>query len=334
MKEAFLCEKLENKLVRCFLCAHQCRIQDSKFGNCGVRQNLGGILYSYVYGKVKASAIDPIEKKPLYHFFPGSKSFSIATIGCNFHCAFCQNWEISQNSAHDSDLQGEDFSSEKVVKAALGSGCKSISYTYTEPTVFFEYAFDTAKLAKENGLYNNFVTNGFMTKDALAMIKPYLDAANVDLKFFRDESYRKICSGSLKPVLDSIQGMRDLGIWVEVTTLVIPQVNDSEEELRETAEFIAGLDKNIPWHVSRFHPDYKFNSYPATPESTLRKAQEIGYKAGLKFVYAGNVSGWGNDTYCPDCKKILVKREGFSVLENNITRGRCLFCNTVIPGVF
>lgn len=334
-KEALLYEKLENKFVHCFLCAHQCRIADEKFGFCGVRQNINGILYTHVYGRPCALHIDPIEKKPLYHFFPGSTSFSIATIGCNFHCGFCQNWEISQATVRDGTAPDEqEVLPEGIVKAAIKDNCRSISYTYTEPTIFLEYAFDIAKLAKEKGLYNNFVTNGYMSKDALLMIKPYLDAANVDLKFFRDSSYREICKGSLEPVLDSIRLMKKLNIWVEITTLVVTGENDSEEELRDIAQFICGVDKNIPWHVSRFHPDYKFTDYRPTPEATLKKAQEIGYNAGLTYIYVGNVAGFGNDTHCHHCKKLLIKREGFSILEYNIKSGRCAFCNTVIPGVF
>jgi len=344
MKEALLYEKLENKLVHCYLCAHHCRIADKKFGFCGVRQNIDGLLYTHAYGKVIASHIDPIEKKPLYHFLPGSFSFSIATIGCNFHCGFCQNWEISQATFRDQKKglspQGtvpaleEGFSPEDIVRAALKNKCKSISYTYTEPTIFFEYAYETAKLAKEKGLYNNFVTNGYMTKDALTMIKPYLDAANVDLKFFKDSSYRKICAASLQPVLDSIKLMRELGIWVEVTTLVVPRENDSEEELTGIARFIASVDKNMPWHVSRFHPDYKFRDREPTPEATLKRAEELGKKCGLTYIYVGNVIGFGNDTFCPSCKKLLIKREYFSVLEYNIKQGKCSFCNALIPGVY
>jgi pyruvate formate lyase activating enzyme len=333
-KEAYLYEKLENKFVQCHLCAHRCRIAESKFGFCGVRQNIDGTLYTHVYGKAIASHVDPIEKKPLYHFFPGSFALSIATIGCNFHCQFCQNWEISQSSIRDGSYPGEDFLPQDVVKAALKNNCLSISYTYTEPTIFFEYAFDTAKLAKEKNLYNNFVTNGYMTRECLEMINPYLDAANVDLKFFRDESYRKICAGSLQPVLDSIKLMHELGVWVEVTTLVVPGENDSEAQLRDCAEFIAGVDKNMPWHISRFQPNYKFTDRQATPEKTLKQAQEIGFKAGLNYIYVGNVWGWGNDTHCHKCKKLLIRREVFSVLEYNIKEGKCPFCDTIIPGVF
>jgi pyruvate formate lyase activating enzyme len=333
-REALLYEKLDNKGVHCYLCAHQCKISEGKFGFCGVRENVGGVLYTHAYGKVIAAHIDPIEKKPLYHFLPGSTSFSIATIGCNFRCGFCQNWQISQRFFSDKGSAGESFSPEDIVKEALDHGCKSISYTYTEPTIFFEYALETAKLAKASGLYNNFVTNGYMTKECLEMIRPYLDAANVDLKFFRDASYRKVCAGSLQPVLDSIRLMHKLGVWVEVTTLIVPGENDSEEELKDICGFIAGVDKNMPWHISRFHPDYKFSDYQATPEETLKRAYDLGRKIGLNYIYIGNVYGFGNDTYCQSCKKLLVKREVFSALENNIKAGICGFCKAAIPGVF
>ncbi len=336
LKEALLYEKLENKLVHCYLCAHHCKIAayGEKFGFCGVRQNINGVLYTHVYARPCAMHVDPIEKKPLYHFSPGSSAFSIATIGCNFRCGFCQNWDISQESVRDGAYLGErEVLPQEIVETAIKNKCKSISYTYTEPTIFFEYAFDTAKLAKQKGLYNNFVTNGYMTAEALEMIKPYLDAANVDLKFFKDSSYKKICAASLKPVLDSIKLMHDLDIWVEVTTLVVPGENDSQEELRDIAGFIASVDKNIPWHVSRFHPDYQFTDRQPTPEATLKKAQEIGKESGLTYIYVGNVIGFGNDTFCPNCKKLLIKRELFSILEYNIKHGKCAFCNTAIPGV-
>jgi pyruvate formate lyase activating enzyme len=336
MREALLYEKLGNGLVHCYLCAHQCRIADKKFGFCGVRQNIGGKLYTHTYGKIISSHVDPIEKKPLYHFLPGSFSFSIATIGCNFRCGFCQNWEISQSNIRDGSEfgSGNFVSCEDVVKSAIKNNCKSISYTYTEPTIFFEYALDVAKIAKEKGLYNNFVTNGYMTPEAIEMIKFYLDAANIDLKFFKDDSYKKICSGSLSPVLDSIRLMHKFNIWVEITTLIVPGENDSADELEGIARFISGVDVNMPWHISRFHPDYKFTEYEATSESTLKKAQEIGYKSGLKYIYVGNVYGFGNDTLCHNCKKVLVRREIFNVLENNIKGGKCGYCNTAIPGVF
>ena len=339
-KEALLYEKLENKLIHCYLCSHHCRIAEEKFGFCGVRQNINGVLYTYAYGKVAAAHIDPIEKKPLYHFLPGTYSFSIATIGCNFRCGFCQNWEISQQSFREPrevavpDSKGEAFLPQEIVELAVRNKCKSISYTYTEPTIFFEYAFEISRLARQKGIYNCFVTNGYMTKECIRMISPYLDAANIDLKFFKDSSYKKVCAASLEPVLNSIRLMRELGIWVEATTLVVPGENDSEEELNGIARFLAGVDKNIPWHISRFQPDYKFTNREATPLETLKKAKSIGIKAGLKFIYVGNIYGLGNDTYCPTCKKTLIKREAFSILENHIKKGKCSHCGCLIPGLF
>ncbi|MBM3255640.1 MAG: AmmeMemoRadiSam system radical SAM enzyme, partial [Candidatus Omnitrophica bacterium] len=282
-----------------------------------------------------AMHVDPIEKKPLYHFLPGSLSFSIATLGCNFRCGFCQNWEISQKSfVGVVKPEGEETLPREIIEAAIENKCQSISYTYTEPTIFFEYALETAKLASAKKLRNIFVTNGYMTSEMLVMAKEYLDAANVDLKFFKDSSYKKICSGTLQPVLDSIRLMKKIGIWVEITTLVITGENDSADELRGIAEFIASVDKDMPWHISCFHPDYKFIDHQVTPEETLKNAQEIGYNAGLKYIYIGNVYGWGNDTYCHNCKKPLIKREGFGILGYNIKEGRCPFCNINIPGVF
>jgi pyruvate formate lyase activating enzyme len=334
-KEAMLYEKLDNKMVHCFLCGHQCRIGDGKAGFCGVRKNEAGTLFSLVYRNAISTNVDPIEKKPLYHFLPGTQSFSIATAGCNFRCGFCQNWEISQmNILEVPDYISRDLGPDAVVSGAIRKNCQSISYTYTEPTIYFEYAYDCAKIAREKGLKNVFVTNGYMSKEALQAIQPYLDAANVDLKYFKDESYRKVCSGSLQPVLDSIKLMKDLGIWVEVTTLVVPGSNDSREELKGIAEFLAGVDKFMPWHISRFFPNYKLTDLDATPEATLKMAEEIGSKAGLKYVYVGNVSGYGNDTHCHSCKKLLIKREGFSIIDNKVREGKCVFCQEKIPGVF
>lgn len=332
-KEALLYEKLKDNAVRCFLCNHHCSIPDKGLGICGERENISGILYAGSFGRIVASHVDPIEKKPLYHFLPGSMSFSLATQGCNFRCGFCQNWQISQRSPQDSGSD-KKTSPREVVAYALKYRCQSISYTYTEPTIFFEYALEIAKLARAEGLYNIFVTNGYMTQEALKMIKPYLDAANVDLKFFSDDKYQKVCGARLEPVLGSIRLMKELGLWVEVTTLVVPEENDSEAELCAIAGFISKLDQDMPWHVSQFHPDYKFSDYPATPESTLKKALRIGKDCGLRYVYAGNVLGWGNDTICPNCKKILIKREVFSILRNEIKKGKCIYCGLTIPGLY
>jgi len=333
-QEAMFYERLEDNKVHCCLCAHQCIISLSGFGICGVRQNIGGILYSLVYGEAIAANADPIEKKPLYHFLPGSLSYSIAAPGCNFKCGFCQNWQISQVSKTEPpDSWGKRLSPSRIVAAAKSRNCLSIAYTYTEPTIFFEYAYETAKLAKEAGIYNVFVNNGYMSKDALDTILPYLDAANVDLKSFRDDFYKKICKARISPVLDSIRYMKKLGIWVEITTLIVPGQNDSEEELKDIARFIAGVDENIPWHISRFHPDYEFTQYSSTPLEVLKKAENIGKSAGLRYIYLGNVAGETN-TYCYNCSKLLVKRMYFSVLENNIKRGKCLYCGAEIAGLW
>ncbi|OGX46063.1 MAG: AmmeMemoRadiSam system radical SAM enzyme [Omnitrophica WOR_2 bacterium RIFCSPLOWO2_12_FULL_51_8] len=335
MREALLYEKLDDRRCHCFLCAHHCLIAPQKLGVCGVRENIDGTLYALTYGKVIARHADPVEKKPLYHFLSGSFSFSIAAIGCNFKCGFCQNWEISQSSFRGGAvLSGEEIPPQEIVRQAIDYKCRSISYTYTEPTIFFEFALDAARLAKAAGLYNIFVTNGYMSKAALEMIRPYLDAANVDLKFFRDSSYHQICGAALDPVLESIRLMHQLGVWVEVTTLVIPGENDSSGELGDIAGFIAGVDKNIPWHISAFHPDYKFIRHKATSDAALKTAMDLGRKAGLTYIYAGNVSGWGNDTYCAGCGKMLIKRDSLRVLENNLKEGKCAFCQAAVPGVF
>ena len=305
--KAMLYEPLENQRVHCFLCSHHCRIAPSNNGICGVRRNEEGILNTMAYGSVIASHIDPIEKKPLYHFLPGSESYSIATIGCNFKCSFCQNWVISQASPQDSSLGGYAMTPQEIVRSALKNRCRSISYTYTEPTIFFEYAYDTAKLAREAGLYNVFVTNGYMTGEALDTIKPYLDAANVDLKSFSDEYYRKICKGRLQPVLDTIARMKEKDIWIEVTTLIVPGENDSEKELNDIAHFLSTVSIDIPWHISRFFPNYNLTDHSATPLETLLKAREIGEKNNLRFIYLGNVGGYG-DTRCFNCNALLVKR--------------------------
>jgi len=334
-KIALLYEKLDHKSVRCSLCAHRCKIAQEQFGFCGVRQNLGGALFTYAYGEVIAAHVDPIEKKPLYQFFPGSQSYSIATIGCNFRCGFCQNWQISQQSFRDhSGLRGETLSAQDVVDAACKFKCKSIAYTYTEPTIFFEYALEIMRLAKTKGLYNIFVTNGYMTKECLEMAQPYLDAANIDLKFFNDDSYKRVCAGGLQPVLDTIELMYKYKIWIEITTLLIDGENDSNEELSGISRFIAGIDKNIPWHISRFHPDYKFSEKRATLEASIKKALDIARSSGLNYVYAGNVYNFGNDTYCPACKKAVIKRAGFDILEGNLKNNKCIYCNEAISGKF
>ncbi len=293
IKEAMLYEKLGDGNVECRLCAHRCKIPPDKSGICGVRKNQDGKLYTLVYGEIIAAHVDPIEKKPLYHFLPGSYSYSIATVGCNFRCSFCQNWQISQASKMGEGWRvkggGREMQPEDVVREAKKNKCKSISYTYTEPTIFFEYAYDTARLAKEAGLSNVFVTNGYMTLKALEKISPYLDAANIDLKSFREDFYKEMCKAHLEPVLESIKTMKELGIWVEITTLVVTGKNDRDEEFEDIAEFIAGVDPGIPWHISRFHPDFKYLDRAPTPVETLKRAREIGNKTGLEHIHLGNI---------------------------------------------
>jgi pyruvate formate lyase activating enzyme len=333
-REAMLYDKLAGGRVRCRLCAHLCRIAESRAGVCRVRRNEGGTLVTTSYGRAIAAAVDPIEKKPLYHFMPGSRSFSIAARGCNFQCGFCQNWRISQAPRVDlGPLSEEALAPVDIVDAAAAAGCLSISYTYTEPTIFFEYAHDTACIAKSRGLANAFVTNGYMTKEAVQAISPFLDAANIDLKSFRDAYYKRTCKARLQPVLDSITAMKKLDIWVEVTTLVVPGENDSSEELSDIARFIAATGREIPWHISRFHPDFKYADRRATPIDTLRRAFDIGREAGLRFVYLGNVSG-GTDTHCPECGALLIRRSPFSMDTSVLNESRCPSCEARIEGVW
>ena len=335
MREAMLYEKLEGEKVHCNLCAHRCLILPEKKGVCGVRENREGTLYSLAYGKAIAANIDPIEKKPLFHFQPGTSSFSLATAGCNFRCKFCQNWDISQLSkSWEGEFPGFDLSPEEIVKKAIENNCASIAYTYTEPTIFFEYAYDTAKLAQKEGLKNVFVTNGYQTKETIEKMIGVIDAANIDLKSFRDKYYREICGARLEPVLEAIKLMHKARIWIELTTLIVPEQNDSEEELTDIAEFIAGIDKNIPWHISRFHPNFQMtDSYP-TPLETLEKAAEIGKKAGLNFVYLGNIPGHAlESTYCPNCGEKVIERFGYST-KNRLDGNLCPRCAHEIPGMF
>jgi pyruvate formate lyase activating enzyme len=335
MREALFYEKLEDRKVRCRLCRHNCIISDTKRGICGVRENRDGVLYSLVYANPCSYHVDPIEKKPLFHFFPGSKAFSIATVGCNFRCLHCQNHEISQMPKEGRRVMGQKMTPEEVVRLAADSGCKSISYTYTEPTMFYEYALDIAGLAKQQGIYNNFVTNGYIEDEPLAAIKPCLDAANIDLKGFSEAFYRKICGANLSGVLDTIRAYRRLGIWIELTTLVIPGHNDNEEELKGIARFIySELGAEVPWHVSAFYPTYKLLDVKRTPVSTLEKARQIGLEEGLRYVYTGNIPGAdGENTYCYNCRKLVVKRYGYTISEYHIKGGSCQFCGATIDGV-
>ena len=334
MHEALLYEHLDHQRVRCNLCGHRCVIPANKQGVCQVRENQHGTLYTLVYGKQISSHIDPIEKKPLYHFLPGSRSYSIATPGCNFQCQWCQNWQIA-HLPRFKDINSIDHTPpEKIVRSASSSKCESIAYTYTEPTIFFEYAYDTAILAHQNGIANVFVTNGYMTTEMLNLIHPVLDAANVDLKAFRKTTYHKSIGAGLQQVLDSMKTMKALGIWLEVTTLVIPGLNDDPAELKDIADFIAAeLGEDTPWHISRYFPQYQFTNTPATPRQTLKKAEAIGKSAGLQYVYLGNIHGESN-THCQNCSQILVGRIGYQIQKNNIHDNKCKNCQAEIPGIW
>lgn len=334
MKEALFYNREAGHKVRCSLCRFNCLIEDNKRGICRVRENRGGTLYSLVYGKIIAEHVDPIEKKPLFHVLPGSKSYSIATMGCNFRCHHCQNYTISQVEETEI-IPGDEQSPENIIRKAIATDCRSIAYTYTEPTVFYEFAYDTARLAKNSGLLNIFVSNGYISKEALSEIAPYLDAANIDLKGFTEKFYRDIVHARLSEVLDSIIEYRKHGIWVELTTLIIPGLNDNEEELRGIASFIVNnLGADTPWHVTQFYPTYQLNDRPRTPVITLRRAREIGKEAGLRYVYEGNVPGEGGEnTWCPSCSTMLIERYGYLIRSNRILKGSCPICETIIYGI-
>jgi len=290
MKEAILYQKLPDNKVRCNVCNHRCLIKEGFRGICGVRENVKGILYALNYGKTIAAAIDPIEKKPLYHFLPGTEIYSFATVGCNLRCGWCQNWDISQNPKPMKPVIGENMTPEEHVRLALENGCPSIAYTYSEPTIFLEYALDTMKLARAKGLKNVWITNGYMTKETLDVILPYLDAANVDYKGPDDSVYKTYCGAKSKPVMDNIKYMVDAGVHVEITTLIVPGVNDKPEQIEQVAKTIFEVvGGKVPWHISRFFPAWQMMDKPATPLDILEKAKEIGSKYGIKFIHIGNV---------------------------------------------
>ncbi|MBI5741248.1 MAG: AmmeMemoRadiSam system radical SAM enzyme [Nitrospirae bacterium] len=336
MKEAMAYEKLKGTDVKCHLCAHNCLISNAQRGICAVRENREGVLYSLVYGKVVASNIDPIEKKPLFHFLPGSSSLSFAAPGCNFRCRHCQNYEISQfPRERNFAIPGKDMTPEDIVNSALQNKCESISYTYTEPTIFFEFAYDCAKLAHEKGVKNIFVSNGYMGPEAIKLIAPYLDANNIDLKG-SDAFYRKICGARLEPVRNTIRLMKELGVWVEITTLIIPDLNDSDRDLTDIAEYIASIDPSMPWHISRFYPTYLLTDKPPTPIGTIERAYDIGRQKGLDHIYTGNIPAdrAKENTLCPSCKAVLIERRGFQVLQNRLRDGRCPQCGNGLKGVW
>ena len=337
MKIASWWKPYKDKKVRCNLCRHHCVIYPGQAGVCQVRVNRDGILYTLVYARPVAVHVDPIEKKPLFHFLPSSRAFSIATVGCNFRCANCQNWEISQFRYDGTNIvPGEYLPPEKVVELAEKTGSQVIAYTYTEPTIFWEYVIDTAKLAKEKGIRNILVTNGYITEEALSDGDGLIDAANVDFKSMRKEFYSKVIKARLDRFLEGLKALYKHLKWLEVTTLIIPGLNDSEEEIRDIARFIVReLSPSVPWHISRFHPAYKLSYLPPTPIKTINRAVEIGYEEGLRFVYAGNIPGSPYETtYCPKCQTPLIKRVGFEVVENHLKDGKCPVCGESIEGVW
>jgi pyruvate formate lyase activating enzyme len=337
-KHAFQSKALSKGAVQCTACEHWCAIQPGETGKCNVRLNQDGQLISLVYGRAAAAHVDPVEKKPLFHFLPGRSIFSIGTLGCNFRCSFCQNWNISQPGEliHQASRLGSHLSPADIVEICRSRDIPMIAYTYNEPTVFFEYTFDTARLAVEHGIRNVYVSNGFQTLAAIDTLSPYLHAINVDLKAFTDEFYREICNGRLEPVLRNIEYMvTKTDIWVEVTTLVVPGMNDSDDELEEMAQFLASVSADLPWHLSAFHPDYQVRDRPATPRQTLERAYSIGVGAGLRYVYVGNLMDADRaNTYCPQCGETLIRRMWYQVRPAWKAPGVCPSCGTEIPGVW
>lgn len=332
--EALWYTKKDNKNVVCMLCPFQCLLSAGQRGQCGVRINKQGVLYTQVYGEVAAAHVDPIRKKPLNHFLPGSRSFSIGTAGCNLHCKFCQNWQLSQSRPED--LNTERFLPDDIVRDALKFKCKSVSYTYNEPIIFYEYVVDTAKKAKAAGLYNVLVTAGYINEEPLRALAKYIDAAHVDLKSFSEEYYRSVVSGSLPVVQRTLRILREEHVWVEVVYLVVPTLNDDMADIEKMCRWIKEvLGADTPIHFSRFYPMYKLKDLPPTPVKMLEAARSAALRAGLKYVYIGNVPGHpGEYTYCPKCGKVIIKSAGYTIEENHISNGKCSFCGEPIAGVW
>ena len=333
LHKAMFYEKLKNNFVRCDLCPNNCVLKENEVGTCGVRQNIGGELFSLVYNQPVSIHIDPIEKKPLYHFYPGTNILSIATVGCNLRCNFCQNWTISQT--RPKETQAYQATPEQIIAMAKEYDCQSIAFTYTEPTVFYEYMLDIAKLAKEEGLKTVMVTCGYINEKPLRELVKYMDAANIDLKGFSDEFYSTYTTGSLQPVLNTLQIAKEEGMFFEITNLVIPQANDDPILIRAMCKWIKeNIGDEYPLHFSRFFPQYKLTNRPPTPVKTLEMAYDIAVEEGLKYVYIGNVGNIGEDTYCSNCGKLLIDRSGYSLEEINIKNGKCKFCGEEIFGEF
>jgi len=329
VKESYLYNKLPEKKVQCQTCSHFCIIPSKKRGICGVRENQEGKLYSLNYGKIAACNIDPIEKKPLFHFLPGTHSLSIATVGCNFKCANCQNYDLSQAPQISYEIIGEEVPPEEIVKMAQRNKLQSISYTYTEPTIFLEYALDIMKIAKRGGLRNVWVSNGFMSDKTLKLISPYLNAVNLDLKSFSDNFYLEYCGGRLDPVLNNLIEIKKKGIWLEITTLIIPSLNDGANNLKKIASFIKEeLGSETPWHITQFcgSISWKLKTIPDTSKETLESAWKIGKEAGLKYVYTGNIPELESEnTFCPKCEALVINRKGYTIRRHD-ENGKCREC--------
>ena len=334
LKKALWWKVLDNNGIQCHLCPRQCVLGPSQKGFCQARKNIKGTLYALTYGKPVAIHVDPIEKKPFAHVYPGTQSFSIATAGCNLRCKFCQNWEISQLDAETVELPY--VSPEEIISRAKETGSKTIAFTYTEPTIFYEYMLDIAKLAKKEGIPCVMHSEGYINKEPLRELAQYLTAANIDLKGFSERYYSAFCQGSLEAVLGTLKTLKEKGVWIEITTLLVPDGNDSDEEITKLCQWIKeNLGENTPLHFSRFFPNYKLTDLSPTPLSTLIRARNIAKGIGLNFVYIGNVPQQiGEDTLCPSCGKIIIKRIGYTVLENNLKNGKCGFCGLAIPGIW
>lgn len=335
MRPAWMSRPAGDGAVQCLACAHQCTVAEGRCGICGVRCNAQGELQSTVYGYPVSLGMDPVEKKPLYHFLPGSLAFSLGTFGCNFRCSFCQNFEISQirDRSHEHQEKGSFLAAESIVRLAVENGARSVACTYNEPTVWAEYALDIASHAREAGLKTIFVSNGFYSREFLDAALPIVDAYNIDLKSFSDDFYRHICGGRLQPVLEAIQTIHAAGAWQEITSLIIPGVNDGEEELHAMAHFVASVDPTVPWHVSRFFPMYRMADVPMTPATTIERAVRIGHEEGLLYVYPGNLVSprTSDDTVCPTCRTTVIKRHGYDVCAP--TGLRCPSCGRRLEGV-
>ena len=323
-----------SKKIKCDLCPTGCLLSEGQRGNCRVRINLDGQLQTLVYANPCSIHVDPIEKKPLFHVLPGSESFSIATAGCNLHCKYCQNWQISQSAPEE--LTNYELSPEKLVKEALTAKCRSIAYTYSDPVVFYEYVYDTGRIAKDAGILNILVTAGYINEKPLIDLCQYVDAANVDIKGITDEFYQKMSEAHLKPVQDAILTMKKNNVFVELTNLLVPTWNDKEQDIRDLCQWIKdSCGDDTPLHFSKFWPMHQLKNLPPTPTSTLNKAWEIAKNVGLKYVYIGNIPGHpGNSTHCPACKAMLIERVGYQILQNNVINGSCNACGEKIPGIW